>query len=114
MKYWEFSEQDIKPLLSSGLIIVLIFLLVFGYLYRNIQMSTVRYEISRLKKQEKTVYLELEDLRLQIATYSTASRLENLFQEKYGYLPVQLGQRITTLKIPEVKRDPDLESTLDD
>ena len=64
-------------------------------------MSTLRYEIDRLKKKEKVVYLELEDLRLQVATFSTASRLETLFQEKYGYLPVQLGQRITTLRLPD-------------
>lgn len=105
-KFFQWNWEDVKVLFSSALVVILLFMLIFGYLFRNLQMSSLRYEISRLKKKEKKTYLELESLRLQVARYSTASRIETLFKEKYGYLPVQIGQRITTLQLPDVINDP--------
>lgn len=95
--------SDLRNLLSVSILIIFINLIVFGYLWRNIQMSTLKYEINRLKKQKKQLYLETEELRFKVARFSRASRLEKLFKEKYGYVPVQVSQKITTLKLPKIK-----------
>lgn len=94
------SKSDLKSMFSVAAILLVAFLVLFFYLYRNIQMATLRYEIKKLEKQERALYLEVEELRLKVARFSRAERIERLYRGKYGYLPVQLSQKIVTLELP--------------
>jgi hypothetical protein len=96
--------EDLKNLVALSLIILLIGGIVFAFLYRNIRMAIVSYEIERLKKDRRTVYIETEELRLQVARHSSADRMEKLFREKYGFLPVEVSQKISTYILPHIDR----------
>lgn len=78
--------------------------IVFAVLYRNIRMAIVTYEIERLKKERRAAYIETEELRLQVARHSSADRMEKLFREKYGFLPVEVSQKISTYILPQLTR----------
>lgn len=95
-------RHEIRSMLGVTLIVAVFTAIMFGYLYRNIQISTLKYEINRLQKKEKELYLSVEELRLSVARYSRASRVEKLFKDQYGYVPVQVSQKITTLSLPEL------------
>lgn len=94
--------EDLKNLVALSLIILLIGGIVFAFLYRNIRMAIVSYEIERLKKERRAAYIETEELRLQVARHSSADRMEKLFREKYGFLPVEVSQKISTYILPEL------------
>jgi hypothetical protein len=96
--------EDLKSLVALSLIIFLIGGIVFAFLYRNIRMAIVSYEIERLKKERRTVYIETEELRLQVARHSSADRMEKLFREKYGFLPVEVSQKISTYILPQIEK----------
>lgn len=97
------KHEDLKNLLALSLIVFLIGGIVFAFLYRNIRMAIVTYEIEGLKKNRRAIYIETEELRLQIARHSSADRMEKLFREKYGYLPVEVSQKISTYILPQLE-----------
>ncbi len=99
-------REDIRAMLNLSGFLLAVFLIMFFHLYRNIQMATLRYEIRKLEKEEKKLYLETEELRLKVASYSSASRIEKLYREKYGYVPVGMSQKITTLTLPTITPAP--------
>jgi hypothetical protein len=96
--------EDLKNLVALSVIILLIGGIVFAFLYRNIRMAIVSYEIERLKKDRRAIYIEAEELRLQVARHSSADRMEKLFREKYGFLPVEVSQKISTYILPQIDR----------
>lgn len=96
------KHEDLKNLLALSLIVFLIGGIVFAFLYRNIRMAIVTYEIERLKKDRRAIYIEMEELRLQVARNSSADRMEKLFREKYGFLPVEVSQKISTYILPQL------------
>lgn len=99
--------EDLKNLIALSVIIMLIGGIVFAFLYRNIRMAIVTYEIEKLKKDRKAAYIETEELRLQVARHSSADRMEKLFREKYGFLPVEVSQKISTYVLPQFDAKPD-------
>jgi hypothetical protein len=98
------KHEDLKNLLTVSLIVFLLGGIVFAILYRNIRMAIVTYEIERLKKESRAAYIETEELRLQVARHSSADRMEKLFREKYGFLPVEVSQKISTYILPQLSR----------
>lgn len=98
------KHEDLKNLLALSLIVFLIGGIVFAFLYRNIRMAIVTYEIERLRKDRRAIYIETEELRLQVARNSSADRMEKLFREKYGFLPVEVSQKISTYILPQLER----------
>ncbi|MDH5719940.1 MAG: hypothetical protein OEZ13_04880 [Spirochaetia bacterium] len=104
------QEESVKKT-SINLFVIFIFvflihLIVFAYLWRNIKVSTLKYEISRLEKEKRKLFLKSEKLRLTIAEYSTISRVEKLFRERYGYVPLEISGKISTLELLPVKIEP--------
>ena len=99
-------EKQKNPEIGNMLfILVLMFLfstVSFFYTWRNIHFANVLYEITKLKKEKKVVYKEVEDLRLRVANYSNPERIEKLYRDRMGYFPVTAGDRIVSLKLPEV------------
>lgn len=98
--------EDLRNLVALSILLFLIGGILFAFLYRNIRMAIVSYEIERLKKERRAVYIETEELRLQVARHSSADRMERLFREKYGFLPVEVSQKISTYVLPQIDRKP--------
>lgn len=96
------KHEDLKNLLALSFIIILIGGILFAFLYRNIRMAIATYEIERLRKERRAAYIETEELRLQVARHSSADRMEKLFREKYGFLPVEVSQKISTYILPQL------------
>ncbi|MBV6492309.1 MAG: Cell division protein FtsL [Turneriella sp.] len=94
--------EDLKNLIALALVIVLSGGIVFAILYRNIRMAIVTYDIERLKKERRAVYIETEELRIKVAQHSSADRMEKLFREKHGFLPVEVSQKISTYILPRI------------
>jgi len=97
------KHQDLRNLLGLSVLIFLLGAITFAFLYRNIRMAIVGYEIDQLKKERRAIYLETEELRLQVARQSSADRMEKLFREKYGFLPVEISQKISTYILPQLE-----------
>lgn len=97
------KHEDLKNLVALSLIVFLVGGIVFAFLYRNIRMAIVTYEIEGLKKERRAAYIETEELRLQVARSSSADRMEKLFREKYGFLPVEVSQKISTYILPQIE-----------
>lgn len=102
--------EDLRNLVALSVIVFLIGGIVFAFLYRNIRMAIVSYEIERLKKDRRAAYIETEELRLQVARHSSADRMERLFREKYGFLPVEVSQKISTYVLPPIDLKPPSEA----
>lgn len=94
--------EDLRNLVALSVIVLLIGGILFAFLYRNIRMAIVTYEIEQLRKERRTIYIETEELRLQVARHSSADRMEKLFREKFGFLPVEVSQKISTYILPQL------------
>ncbi len=96
--------SDLGNLLRITAVVGTFHLLVFGLLWKNIQVATLRYEISELKNQKKEKYLELERLKSSVARYYNAENLERLYKQKYGYVPMEVSQKIVTVRLGTTKK----------
>jgi len=96
--------EDLRNLVSLSFIVLFAGGILFAFLYRNIRMAIVSYEIEKLKKERRAAYIETEELRFQVARHSSADRMEKLFREKYGFLPVEVSQKISTYILPQIER----------
>lgn len=94
-------REDLKNLISILALVLILFLLVFGHLYRNVKMAELRYEVERQEKKKQQLQLDVQSLRFQVARYSRMDRVDTLFRDRFGYLPVQLSRHIMTLQIPD-------------
>lgn len=103
-------ENNLQPLLMLIGLMFLFFLFLTSYVYRNIEMSRVKYDINRLKKKRMQLYLEVENLRLSTAQESTVYRIDTLFRERYGNVSVDLGANITSIELPEIVEAAPLDS----
>jgi len=96
-------KNDLLDMLKITFLVLIASLIIFGYLWKNIQFSVLKYENQKLAEKKRTVFLEVENLKIKAAKYSTASRIEKLFKEKYGYVPIQISQKIISLQLPKIK-----------
>ncbi|MDH5716368.1 MAG: hypothetical protein OEZ22_01880 [Spirochaetia bacterium] len=96
-------KTDVFNLMVIVFLAAIVNLFIFAYLWRNMKISVLRYEISKLKNERRDLFLESENLRLKIAEYSTPSRIEKLFREKYGYVPLEVGKKISSLKLAPIQ-----------
>jgi len=103
----ETRESDLKNMLFLFMVVSVCTLLMFIYLWRNIQMANLEYEIERLKKNKKKLYLEVEALNISIARFTNPEKIEKILQQHDIYLPVRTGKRIITVKLPPLNLDKD-------
>jgi cell division protein FtsL len=96
----EIKESDVKNLFFLFFVVSVCTLIMLIYLWRNIQMANLDYEIDRLKKNKKKLYLEVESLNLSISRYTTPEKIEKILKEHDIHLPVRTGKRIVTVKLP--------------
>lgn len=97
------EHGDLGNLLFILAAVSLVSLIAFAGTWRNIRFANLLYEISRLEKEKKEVYEEVEKLRLRVAEYSTPERIEKLYRDKMGIFPVQASDRIISVELPEIK-----------
>jgi len=100
------TEVEIKKDLHNVLFVIAVAmgigLMLFLYTWRNMEFAHLEYEITQLKLKKKDLYNDVETIRVGIASYSTPERLEKLYREKMGYLPLVEGKKIVTLKLPSL------------
>ncbi len=94
-------RNDLKNMIALLGVVAFFFLLVLLHLVSSIRLSNIRYEMDKLEREKKKLQLEVQSLRFQVATVSRMDRVDSLFREKYGYLPVQLSNHIATVKLPQ-------------
>ncbi len=100
-------RADLKRMGAAFALVATTSLMLFTYLWRNVQMSNLRYEISRMKKERRALYLDVEKLRIAVAKHTTASRIDEVIRQQQGYLEVRLSAKITSLKLPRVEVEED-------
>ena len=98
----EEKKKDLKKIISVFLMVSLMTFLLFSFLWRNIKMSQIRYEIYRLSKKKEKLFFKMEKLRLQVSTTATANQIEELVRSEMGHLPVKVSEKITLVKLPEI------------
>ena len=79
--------------------------MIFLYTLRNIRHADLLYDISMLQKEKEKIRTEIENLRINVAAYSTPDRIEKLYRDRMGYFPLRVGNRIQTLKLPSLGID---------
>ena len=101
-------EKESKPSGDLGNMLFLFSLVavftmfLFLHLWRNIQFANIEYEIRSLKKEMTTLFIDVEKFRQSAADYSAITRVDKLYQEKFGHLPLEKGKKIITLELPEI------------
>ena len=101
-------EKDNKPTGDLGNMLFLFSMVavftmfLFLHLWRNIQFANIEYEIRSLKKEMAALFIDVEKFRLSAADYSAITRVDKLYQEKFGHLPLDKGKKIITLQLPEI------------
>ena len=106
----ESRESDLKNLFFLFFVVAVCSLVVFIYLWRNIQMANLDYDIEMLKKEKKKMNLEVESLNIKIARYTNPEKIEKILQQHDIFLPVRTGKRIVTVKLPPLDLGPDFEA----
>ncbi|MES0488802.1 MAG: hypothetical protein ABUK01_02350 [Leptospirales bacterium] len=96
------KDGDLVNLLFLFAVAAVFTLFVFIHLWRNIQFANLSYDIEILTKEKKKLFMEVEGLRLSMANYSNIIRVEKIFREELGYLPLEIGKRIVTLELPSL------------
>lgn len=102
-KFTKEQMSDLNSLLSVMSLIFLFFLFMASYVYRNVEMSQAKYQISQLKEKRMKLYLDVEELRLSVAQKSTVSRIDTLFRQRYGNISPSLGSNISSVELPQIQ-----------
>ncbi|TGK18798.1 hypothetical protein EHO61_10115 [Leptospira fluminis] len=92
--------------LKIGLPISLLFLFV----WQNVQVSRLNREISLSSQEKKLLLKKNDDLKIGMATYTSARRIEALYRKTYHYLPITVGDRIITVTLPPERNESELET----
>ncbi|MDH4262667.1 MAG: FtsL-like putative cell division protein [Spirochaetia bacterium] len=108
----EIKESDIKNIFFLFFVVSVCTLLMFIYLWRNIQMANLEHEIEQLKKDKKKLSLEVESLNISIAGHTSPEKIEKILQQHDIYLPVRTGKHIVTVKLPPLNLDNKLNQNL--
>jgi hypothetical protein len=107
------KESDLKNLFFLFFIVSICSLVMFVYLWRNIRMANLEFEIDHLKKDKKKLYLEVESLNISIARYTNPEKIEKILKQREIYLPVRTGKRIVTVKLPPLDLGKDFDKSPD-
>ena len=81
--------------------------LFFFYVWQNISYSLLSREIRKMTVKKEEFVKKNDDLKIGIAEFTSAERIESLYRKTYNYLPISAGNKIVTITLP-----PDKESKL--
>ncbi|PJZ52268.1 hypothetical protein [Leptospira adleri] len=85
--------------------VILFLSLFFLYVWQNVQVARLNREISIATGEKIKQIKKNDDLKIGVATYTSARRIETLYRKTYNYLPITVGDRIITLNLPPEKNE---------
>ncbi|AVQ12813.1 Uncharacterized protein XB16_2500 [Leptospira santarosai] len=85
--------------------------LLFLYVWQNVQVARLNREIGIATGEKIKQIKKNDDLKIGVATYTSARRIEMLYRKTYNYLPITVGDRIITLNLPPEKNEDENEVT---
>ncbi|EMJ90950.1 hypothetical protein [Leptospira alstonii] len=85
--------------------VVLFLSLFFLYVWQNVQVARLNREIGVATGEKIKQIKKNDDLKIGVATYTSARRIETLYRKTYNYLPITVGDRIITLNLPPEKNE---------
>ncbi|AAN49245.1 hypothetical protein ACO2J1_03860 [Leptospira interrogans] len=85
--------------------VILFLSLFFLYVWQNVQVARLNREIGIATNEKIKQIKKNDDLKIGVATYTSARRIETLYRKTYNYLPITVGDRIVTLNLPPEKNE---------
>ncbi|MBW0435924.1 hypothetical protein DLM76_09250 [Leptospira yasudae] len=85
--------------------VILFLSLFFLYVWQNVQVARLNREIGIATGEKIKQIKKNDDLKIGVATYTSARRIETLYRKTYNYLPITVGDRIITLNLPPEKNE---------
>ncbi|EMY77735.1 hypothetical protein LEP1GSC060_0627 [Leptospira weilii serovar Ranarum str. ICFT] len=85
--------------------VILFLSLFFLYVWQNVQVARLNREIGVATGEKVKQIKKNDDLKIGVATYTSARRIETLYRKTYNYLPITVGDRIITLNLPPEKNE---------
>ncbi len=74
--------------------------LFFFYVWQNVSYSMLSREIRKMTIKKEEFVKKNDDLKIGIAEYTSAERIEGLYRKTYNYLPISAGNKIVTVTLP--------------
>ncbi len=102
--------SDLGFLLSLFGWILLPFGLSLLFVWQNVQIARLNREISIASQDKEKLLKKNDDLKIGMATYTSARRIEALYRKTYHYLPITVGDRIITVTLPPERNEAELET----
>ncbi|MCE9501468.1 MAG: septum formation initiator family protein [Leptospira sp.] len=84
--------------------------LFFFYVWQNVSYQQLNREVRKLSAKKEELIKKNDDLKIGIAEYTSAERIEGLYRKTYNYLPISVGSRIVTITLPPEKTFQSLEN----
>lgn len=101
---------DLRFQLNVFVWILFPFCLVLLFVWQNVQIARLNREISIASQEKEKLLKKNDDLKIGMATYTSARRIEALYRKTYHYLPITVGDRIITVTLPPERNEAELET----
>ncbi|EQA38661.1 hypothetical protein LEP1GSC047_2194 [Leptospira inadai serovar Lyme str. 10] len=85
-------------------------LFLFLFVWQNVQVARLNRELALASQSKELLLKKNDDLKIGMATYTSARRIEALYRKTYHYLPITVGDRIITVTLPPERNETDLET----
>nr|WP_243393404.1 hypothetical protein [Leptospira perolatii] len=82
----------------------------FLFVWQNVQVARLNRELSLASQEKEQLLKKNDDLKIGMATYTSARRIEALYRKTYHYLPITVGDRIITVTLPPERNETELET----
>ncbi|TGL35144.1 hypothetical protein EHQ52_11745 [Leptospira koniambonensis] len=90
--------------------IVAPFTIALLFVWQNVQVSRLNRELAIASQEKEKLLKKNDDLKIGMATYTSARRIEALYRKTYHYLPITVGDRIITVTLPPERNEAELET----
>ncbi|EPG64511.1 hypothetical protein ACE5IS_02565 [Leptospira wolffii] len=102
--------SDLRFQLNTFGWILLPFCLALLFVWQNVQIARLNREISITSQEKEKLLKKNDDLKIGMATYTSARRIEALYRKTYHYLPITVGDRIITVTLPPERNEAEFET----
>lgn len=119
MKSMEGETQERAPYRwNTEILVVLfkllpVFLICLFFIWQRVTKANLERKIAYLKDKKEKLLRENDNLKIGIAKYTSAQRIESLYRKTYEYLPITVGDRMIHLVLPESKEENQIENSRD-
>lgn len=100
-------QRQESPVTSTVLkcifVVIIPGLFFFYYVWQSISYAHINKKIKKLVKKKQELMKKNDKLKVEIATYTSAERIESLYIKKYQHAPMSNSKKIITLTLPKIK-----------